>query len=62
MTLEEARGIALELLANSDWGWGYAPGDEDAILDGRFTPEDLEAIAMVMRADRAAVQSSEVQK
>jgi hypothetical protein len=48
MTIDEARKIADD---TQGWGWGYVPGDSTAVLDGHFTADELEAIAMVLRAD-----------
>ncbi len=31
----------------------YAPGNDTATLDGQFTADDLEAIAVVMRSSEA---------
>ena len=31
------------------WYLGWCLGDKEAVLDGRFTPEELEAIAFWMR-------------
>lgn len=49
MTLEEATRIVDEL--PGCWGWNYEPGDTSVCVDGWFTPEQLEALAMVLRAD-----------
>jgi hypothetical protein len=51
MTIDEARKIADD---TQGWGWGYVPGDSTAVLDGHFTADELEAIAMVLRADATA--------
>ena len=66
MTLEEAKKILEPVLeANGRLSWSleknvdyqfgfvsYFPGDDSAALDGTFTADELEAIAVYMRATR----------
>ncbi len=65
MTLEEAKsvlGARVQLINDCDIGLStdvrgqlynhwilYAPGDKDVALDGDFTADELEAIAVFMR-------------
>ena len=42
-------------LYNSNWYLSYNKGDRDAILDGEFNADDLEAIAVFIRHSQGLV-------
>ena len=56
MTLDEAKALLGDTVQSDgrlyDQGWycRFTPGDRTAILDGDFDADDLEAIAIYMRA------------
>lgn len=58
MTLDEAKLILKDSISednglyNLDWYLGYNPGKDWATLDGAFTADALEAIAVYMRASQ----------
>jgi hypothetical protein len=49
VTIEEARKRAS---AHPGWGWNYEPGDTSLTVDGNFTADELEALAIVLRDDQ----------
>lgn len=49
MTIEEARTLAE---TKAGWGWNYEPGDASVTVDGHFTADELEALALVLRDDQ----------
>lgn len=56
MTRERAEKI----IKDGGQGWlQWEPGDDTACLDGHYTPEELEAVAFLIRADQSAPQGRE---
>lgn len=61
MNIDEARIILADEimpeggLFSLGWYLSWKVGKEDAVLDGQFTADQLEAIALVMRAHKAGV-------
>lgn len=58
MTLEEAKEILKDYYEDGDLVWksdkcleylDYIKGDDSSCLDGNFTADELEAIAIIMR-------------
>lgn len=65
MTLDEARKLVEPMLGDRIWprNTDLRDGrllDGELTLDGRFSADELEAIAIVMRADRDAQRRSAV--
>ncbi len=64
MTLDEAKIELTDLIdadgsvsLTSPWIF-YKPGEHTACLDGDFTPDELEAMAVYMRFTQAAMSST----
>jgi hypothetical protein len=59
MTLEEARHRVANMVGDTVWPCtdDESLSDEEIPLDGRFSVDQLEAIILVMRADRAALNT-----